>query len=224
MTDEEREKRRLYQKNWRDANKDRMKRHYAKQNARNKGSTAVWSADQRKRNGERHTAYMRRYRAELREADPEYFRRAQIKHKYDLTSDDFETMWTEQSGCCAICQASLTRDRKTHIDHSHKTGLVRGLLCRNCNLLLGNAHDDETTLNSAIAYLTKHRTYLNLPTCSIHAARSCSSAHPTPANPSIQRSLTRAHPASASHCLEAWRVISPSALARPTGLSAGRLS
>jgi hypothetical protein len=55
-----------------------------------------------------------------------------------------------QKGCCAVCGKS---SKTLQVDHDHTTGEVRGLLCRWCNLLLGNAHDSVKILENAATYL-----------------------------------------------------------------------
>jgi Recombination endonuclease VII len=59
-------------------------------------------------------------------------------------------MLAEQAGVCAICSLDLPLS----IDHDHVTGEVRGLLCSNCNLGIGNLRDDPEIIGSAIRYLT----------------------------------------------------------------------
>lgn len=64
-------------------------------------------------------------------------------------------MFLNQNGQCKICgihQSSLKENLT--VDHDHSTGKVRGLLCRKCNLLLGNAKDEPSILQRAIVYLT----------------------------------------------------------------------
>jgi hypothetical protein len=57
---------------------------------------------------------------------------------------------------CAICGTTewMGRGHRPHIDHDHKTGRIRGLLCHNCNVLLGHAHEDPAILQAAIDYLS----------------------------------------------------------------------
>jgi hypothetical protein len=63
-------------------------------------------------------------------------------------------MVAEQGDKCAICGRAEPNGRgRWHIDHDHKTGKVRGLLCNNCNVLLGHAHEDPAILWAAIDYL-----------------------------------------------------------------------
>ncbi len=57
---------------------------------------------------------------------------------------------------CAICGAAPS-SRKLHIDHCHTTGLLRGVLCHNCNIGLGNFRDSPDLLVAAVAYLKRSR-------------------------------------------------------------------
>lgn len=78
-------------------------------------------------------------------------RRNKLKREYGLTLEQFEAMLTAQSGRCAICKVEMT---EPHVDHDHKTGLIRGLLCMPCNSALGMFRDSTESLAAAIAYLT----------------------------------------------------------------------
>lgn len=89
-----------------------------------------------------------------REAAEKYHREGLRFAKYGITREDFRAMYVAQEGCCAICLGSVS-EAKAHIDHDHQTGLVRGLLCSNCNRGLGFFADDEGRLERAITYLTK---------------------------------------------------------------------
>lgn len=77
-----------------------------------------------------------------------------IKTKYGISQSDFEIMNSRQGGVCAICQKD--RGLVLNTDHCHKTGAVRGLLCRDCNVGLGFFKDSQTALQKAISYLSKH--------------------------------------------------------------------
>ena len=83
--------------------------------------------------------------------------------KYGITYDDYERMFTEQQGCCAICKSSNPKGkwagnlRAFCVDHNHVTGEVRGLLCNLCNQGLGNFFDNVENLERAIVYLNLPR-------------------------------------------------------------------
>lgn len=78
------------------------------------------------------------------------------KYKYGISDDDLKSLWERQGGKCAICLAAIpVRGGRngSHIDHDHKTGAVRGLLCHNCNRGLGGFRDTVEFLQKAIAYI-----------------------------------------------------------------------
>lgn len=75
--------------------------------------------------------------------------------KYGITLKQYRKLFKLQNGVCAICKITLgeTPWHGAYIDHCRRTGKVRGLLCINCNLLLGHAKDKVNTLREAIKYL-----------------------------------------------------------------------
>lgn len=80
-----------------------------------------------------------------------------LKRKYGISADEYDRMVAKQDGVCWIC-SQPPGPRGLVVDHCHKTGAVRALLCNNCNALLGMAEDDIPRLLSAIKYLETHRT------------------------------------------------------------------
>lgn len=83
-----------------------------------------------------------------------------LKSRYKLTPKDVARMYLKQKGRCKICkEVGSTQEignpklRNLKIDHCHKTGKVRGLLCNSCNLALGHFKDDKSSLLKAILYL-----------------------------------------------------------------------
>lgn len=75
-----------------------------------------------------------------------------LKHRYGITEERLQELLWKQTGLCAICD----RRQASHVDHDHKTGKVRGLLCFKCNGGLGKASDDPAVLRSALGYLEHH--------------------------------------------------------------------
>jgi Recombination endonuclease VII len=72
-----------------------------------------------------------------------------LQYRYGITEDDFERMLARQGGLCAICQVVPG----TFVDHCHRTGDVRGVLCFNCNNGLGHFGDNTVLLELAALYL-----------------------------------------------------------------------
>jgi hypothetical protein len=82
-------------------------------------------------------------------------KRYQVKSQYGLTMDQVESIKTIQECRCAICKDLFNDTYKTQIDHCHETGKVRGLLCINCNWLLGKSRDTPELLRAAADYLER---------------------------------------------------------------------
>jgi hypothetical protein len=75
------------------------------------------------------------------------------KRIFGLDEEEWQILFESQNRCCAICRKDKPGKSTWHTDHDHTTNKVRGILCRDCNLLLGFAKDNTTTLKQAITYL-----------------------------------------------------------------------
>ena|ERR1017187_10046647 len=83
-------------------------------------------------------------------------RRSHLKITFNITLEDYNSMLTKQENRCKICKSDHvgnSQHKHLHIDHDHKTGKIRGLLCSKCNTLLGAARDNIKFLEEAIKYL-----------------------------------------------------------------------
>lgn len=98
----------------------------------------------------------RRRRAKAPERAAEIVRKSHLKHTYGLTLEDYDHMFAEQLGRCPICSRPLAGKKLPPVDHNHKTGKVRAILCLKCNVMLGAANDEISTLTNAIRYLERH--------------------------------------------------------------------
>lgn len=83
-------------------------------------------------------------------------KQAHLLRQYGITLEQYAELWCAQQGLCAICEVDL-RIIQPHLDHCHKTKIVRGILCNNCNLGLGLFKDNAKVLSSASVYLLKHQ-------------------------------------------------------------------
>lgn len=79
---------------------------------------------------------------------------ARIQKKYGISPKEFDKMPMKQSGRCKICSDLMTNP---HVDHDHETMKVRGLLCSNCNTMIGLAGEDPSVLISASRYLRRSK-------------------------------------------------------------------
>jgi hypothetical protein len=102
----------------------------------------------REANPEKMAAKAARYRAWVI-ANPEKVAARKRLRKYNLTQAEHVALLAAQDGRCAGgCGRAATS-----VDHNHSTGEIRGLLCRNCNTVLGMAQDNPAVLRALISYL-----------------------------------------------------------------------
>jgi len=96
-------------------------------------------------------------RAYMRESVNKYkWKVANIKRLYGLSEDSYRDLIESQRNCCGICGKFFTMEGQKdspNIDHNHSTGEVRGLLCSNCNVMLGYAQDSSEILMRGATYL-----------------------------------------------------------------------
>jgi len=131
---------------------------------------------------EKYKAWKREYDKRYKAKNPEKYKKYQEKYrvtkayKESYFAWNLSTYWPglssqeakiryfkileEQNGNCAICKNPETRKhrgkpRNLCVDHCHKTGIVRGLLCSRCNVTIGRLEDDPKLLRSAAEYLEK---------------------------------------------------------------------
>jgi len=158
MTAEEKRRRCTeYMRGWRKRNPDKIKanekRCYEKRLATNRkaynASCAVRARKYRERNPDRIREIRAKYREANLEAINEYQKERFLKTRYGITVAQRDALIQEQEGKCAICGEA----KQLVTDHCHKSRVVRGMLCRTCNLMLGYAYDNPDILEKAIAYL-----------------------------------------------------------------------
>lgn len=81
-------------------------------------------------------------------------RNLRLKKMFNITLEDYNLLRERQNFMCKICAKNeIELGKSLFIDHSHKTGKIRGLLCHKCNIVLGMSDDDSDTLQNAIKYL-----------------------------------------------------------------------
>ena len=108
----------------------------------------------RKRNPERAAAISKKYYETHRKKAYEYNRNHALKSLYGITTIEYNEMFAAQDGKCAICgKHQVELKKRLHVDHNHLTGKVRGLLCSNCNTMIGLSVENSKSLRLAAEYL-----------------------------------------------------------------------
>jgi hypothetical protein len=83
-------------------------------------------------------------------------RHSQVRWKYRIDPNDFEEMRSNQNYSCMVCRKPEGKFPDTlNVDHDHKTGRVRGLLCSACNRALGNVKDNVEVILNLVKYLQR---------------------------------------------------------------------
>lgn len=107
--------------------------------------------------------YYRRWARRDREMNPDKYRNQSLRKQFGIGLDEYNAMLEEQKGTCAICEKpEHVLNRKTGeprnlaVDHCHDKNKIRGLLCTNCNKMIGHAQDSAELLSRAIKYIKKH--------------------------------------------------------------------
>jgi hypothetical protein len=108
-------------------------------------------------NAEFARARQRKYNAH----NPQVMRKINLKKKYGITLEQYNTMFIFQGGVCLVCGQSeivtrLGKIKNLAIDHNHVTGKIRGLLCQKCNQALGLLNDNPVIIKSLLKYITKN--------------------------------------------------------------------
>ena len=90
---------------------------------------------------------------------PAYMRAYHLRREYGITMEQFYELKRKQDGVCAICgrvaPGTHENNKELHVDHDHRTGHIRGLLCHTCNKGLGLLGDTLEQLKKALTYLER---------------------------------------------------------------------
>lgn len=139
------EAKRTYYREWRRNNKDKI-------NARHRERMAT-DPEYRQNLREYHRAWRTR-------KGKAYVRNVNLKTAHGITLAEYEALAQKQLNRCAVCGGQCWMRNKRiplYVDHCHKSGKVRGLLCKECNTALGMLQDDWRIAERATAYLKRFR-------------------------------------------------------------------
>lgn len=108
-----------------------------------------------KKNAERHRETQQAWRQRNRDRQRAISRKSRLRTKFGVTIEQYDEMLRAQGGRCAICLDLPSSKRRLAIDHNHQTGAVRGLLCGQCNTMLGKSRDSIEILLKGVGYLSR---------------------------------------------------------------------
>jgi len=111
----------------------------------------------RHKNADRLRKKSREYYQANRDRIREYQRWYDKRRQYNLTQEQFESKLALQDGKCFLCGEPPKPGKVLAVDHDHKTGQIRALLCNKCNLTLGYVQDNTELLSKMVQYLDSYR-------------------------------------------------------------------
>lgn len=152
------ESKNAYMREYGKKNGERLKAYHREWHERNKERVNGRRKKLYQENLENERAYARDYYRKNKEKCSKIARNCKLKSKYGITAREYNQLFEDQGGCCVICRRHQ-KYLKTplQVDHCHKTGKVRGLLCGRCNRMLGMSKDSIKILKRSILYLKKHQ-------------------------------------------------------------------
>jgi len=136
-------------------NSESVRKRWRESHARWRARHPQAARENDRRYRERHAPRIRSYLAQWKKTNSDRYFFGQIRLKYGLSREAYETILKRQGSRCAICR-SLIPGRgasRFFVDHDHRTGQVRGLVCNKCNAVLGMADDGPVRLLRAAEYL-----------------------------------------------------------------------
>ncbi len=156
MNQAQKDRRNKWQKEWRRKhpqselaraqNRERCKQYYSENKEIHKQKVTAYQKTHKKRFNE-----LGRKRYRNNPVISKVQKVARVKRKYGLTLEQIEQMRLDQNNQCKTCKREFVKT--PHVDHNHKTGEVRGLLCGPCNRALGLLQENIETLQNMISLL-----------------------------------------------------------------------
>lgn len=137
-------------------NKEAMRLYGIAYRQKNKEKIKLRKRLYKQQNREKVNEHNRLFRMKNPELQKERDRRGHLRRKFGITLDEYNALLKKQNGVCAICYRPEI-GKELSVDHCHKTGRVRGLLCAQCNQAIGMFGESVKVLTNAIEYIEKER-------------------------------------------------------------------
>lgn len=153
MNQRSEQKRQYYKKN-----EDKIKEQSQQRYKKNKDKINEQHRQYREKNKDKTNEQSRQYRKNNKDEINE----RQRQRLYGLINGGYNQLFQQQNGCCAICGKHQSKlSQVLGVDHNHITGKIRGLLCKRCNVGLGNFEENINSLQGAINYLHQNSSNSN---------------------------------------------------------------
>lgn len=157
LTEYERRVKAEYARKWRKLNPEAVAASAKRSRIKNKEKVQATQRKWTQENPEkRRASYIKYY-----EKEKLNIREKQLLKQFGIDFVQYNLLLELQNGICAICGGGPDAKGKSFaVDHCHESGKIRGLLCRGCNVGIGNLKDNVDILQKAIAYLLKNKEFI----------------------------------------------------------------
>lgn len=151
-----------YNKAYKSGNKEAVLERHRKWRIKNRDKIREYAKNTAYKYKERIDRYSKRWVAENREKLQVYRKEYGLKVKYGMDLKQYAKMLYDQKEVCAICEQKETRQLKGKlqslaVDHDHRTGKVRGLLCCSCNRAIGMFRESLQVIKRAVLYMERNK-------------------------------------------------------------------
>jgi hypothetical protein len=154
LTIEQKAQKAEYAKKWRKNNPEKVSEHARRVRVKNKEKIKI----RQKEWSDKNKKYVQEKGKIWYENNKNRSRNVYLKRVFGITLEEYNNLMVKQNNCCAICgEPPVIGEKSFPVDHDHETGKVRGLLCRGCNVGIGNLKDSVELLEKAIMYIKKFR-------------------------------------------------------------------
>lgn len=143
-----------YARKWRRDNPEKTASHAKKSRIKNKEKVK----ERQKKWASENVEHRSQKQREWYQNNKDRIRDLQLQNQFGITIKQYDTMLLLQNGVCGLCGGDSDAKNKTFaVDHDHSNGRIRALLCRGCNVGIGNLKDSPELLEKAASYIRKFR-------------------------------------------------------------------
>lgn len=146
---------REYRSNHREKDIEKQKKHRLLHKEERQEYERQYYLNHKEKKREQQKKYRSLHKDEIKKrAKERYEKNRNDLTKYGITLEEYNNLLITQKNECKICHKHITQSKYAFdVDHEHSTGIIRGLLCRQCNTALGLFKEDTEILLNAIIYL-----------------------------------------------------------------------
>ena len=138
---------------------EKQKEYNRKYRIRHKERINAKTREWYKSNKQKSREYAKRYKGKYKAHASRYYfhitKNYHLKKKYGITLEQYNNMSASQNEVCYLC-GRTNGDRSLAVDHNHKTGKVRKLLCAHCNYLVGTVENRQSEIDRIKEYLIEN--------------------------------------------------------------------